>query len=155
MRRKGRLYRIIDRYFSTKIETRTGDHAQRLIAGDIKLFEKMWKWSYWRYLVTMISAESRRNLSCAGSGPADRIANTHEVNPTAIRYGRYDIMNYSKDPPNRVMWSIQVVDKDDNERWKPHRICPGPDRSRKYETELQERELKISKAGIALAQEVL
>jgi hypothetical protein len=140
--------RIINRYFSTKIENEKLEMMLKaLIAGDIKLFEKMLRkvvlavFSYHDF-----SGEPEKVYHALVAGLLIWIANTHEIKSNRESgYGRYDIMIIPRDPlaggtykgqPGYVI-EFKTVDKEDNETVETAAAAAlAQIEEKKYETEL-------------------
>jgi hypothetical protein len=148
---------IIDRYFSTKIENKKLEiMLNALIAGDIKLFEKMLKmivlavFSYHDF-----GGEPEKVYHALVTGLLIWISNTHEVKSNRESgYGRYDIMIIPKDPSQTgYVMEFKSVDPDDNETVETaQESALAQIEARKYDTELQERGIqKIKKLAIAFS----
>jgi len=148
---------IIDRYFSTKIENKKLEiMLKALIAGDIKLFEKMLKmivlavFSYHDF-----GGEPEKVYHALVAGLLIWISNTHEIKSNRESgYGRYDIMIIPKDPAQTgYVIEFKSVDKDDNETVETaQESALAQIEARKYETELLERGIKnIKKLAITFS----
>jgi hypothetical protein len=146
---------IIDRYFSTKVENEKLEiMLKSLIAGDIKLFEKMLKmivlsvFSYHDF-----GNEPEKVYHALVAGLLIWISNTHEVKSNRESgYGRYDIVIIPKDPTQTgYVIEFKSVDKDENETVENAiKTALAQIEAKHYETELKERGIKqIKKLAIA------
>jgi hypothetical protein len=141
---------IIDRYFSTKIENKKLEiMLKALMAGDIKLFEKMLKiivlavFSYHDF-----GGEPEKVYHALVAGLLIWISNTHEVKSNRESgYGRYDIVIIPKDPAQTgYVIEFKSVDTDDNETVETAQESALTQiEAKKYETELVERGIKYIK----------
>ncbi len=149
--------RIIRRYFSTKIENKKLEiMLKALIAGDIKLFEKMLKtivlavFSYHDF-----GGDPEKVYHALVAGLLIWISNTHEVKSNRESgYGRYDIMIIPKElTKTGYVIEFKSVDKDDNETVeKALESALSQIEEKKYKTELKERGIKnIKKLAIAFS----
>jgi len=148
---------IIDRYFSTKIENeKLETMLKALIAGDIKLFEKMLK-----MIVLSVSSyhdfgnEPEKVYHALVIGLLIWISNTHEVKSNRESgYGRYDIMIIPRDS-DKIGYVIEFksVDKDENETVENAlKAALAQIEAMQYETELKDRGIKhIKKLAIAFS----
>jgi hypothetical protein len=149
--------RIIDRYFSSKIENEKLEiMLKALIEGDIKLFEKMLRkvvravFSYHDF-----SGEPGKVYHALVAGLLIWISNTHEVKSNRESgYGRYDIMIIPKGP-NQVgcVMEFKTVDKEDNETVETAAAAAlAQIEEKKYETELIERGIEnIKKLAVVFS----
>lgn len=146
---------IIDRYFSNKVENEKLEiMLKALIAGDIKLFEKMLKmivlsvFSYHDF-----GNEPEKVYHALVAGLLIWISNTHEVKSNRESgYGRYDIVIIPKDPTQTgYVIEFKSVDKDENETVENAiKTALAQIEAKHYETELKERGIKqIKKLAIA------
>jgi hypothetical protein len=146
--------RIIDRYFSTKIENEKLEMMLKaLIAGDVKLFEKMLRkvvlavFSYHDF-----SGEPEKVYHALVVGLLIWIANTHEIKSNRESgYGRYDIMIIPRDLKQvGLVMEFKTVDKEDNETVETAAAAAlAQIEAKKYETELIARGIKnIKKMAI-------
>jgi len=154
---KATYTRIIDRYFSTKIENEKLEvMLKALIAGDIKLFEKMLKmvvlavFSYHDF-----GNEPEKVYHALVAGLLIWISNTHEVKSNRESgYGRYDIMIIPKDSAQTgYVIEFKSVDKDENETVENAiKAALAQIEAKQYETELVERGIKnIKKLAIVFS----
>ncbi len=127
-----------------------------LIAGDIKLFEKMLK-----MIVLSVSSyhdfgnEAEKVYHALVIGLLIWISNTHEVKSNRESgYGRYDIMIIPRDS-DKIGYVIEFksVDKDENETVENAlKAALAQIEAMQYETELKERGIKhIKKLAIAFS----
>jgi hypothetical protein len=148
---------IIDRYFSTKVENEKLEiMLKALIAGDIKLFEKML-----RMIVLSVFSyhdfgnEPEKVYHALVAGLLIWISNTHEVKSNRESgYGRYDIVIIPKDPTlTGYVIEFKSVDKDENETVESAiKVALAQIEKKKYETELVERGIKhIKKLAIVFS----
>jgi len=148
---------IIDNYFSTMIENKQLEiMLKALIAGDIKLFEKMLKmivlavFSYHDF-----GGRPEKVYHALVAGLLIWISNTHEVKSNRESgYGRYDIMIIPKNTSQTgYVIEFKSVDKDDNETVESAiETALAQIEEKKYETELVERGIKhIKKLAIAFS----
>jgi hypothetical protein len=139
---------IIDHYFTAKIENEKLEMMLKaLIAGDIKLFEKMLRkvvlavFSYHDF-----SGEPEKVYHALVAGLLIWIANTHEIKSNRESgYGRYDIMIIPRAPlaggtykgqPGYVI-EFKTVDTEDNETVETAAAAAlAQIEEKKYETEL-------------------
>ncbi len=146
--------RIIDRYFSSKIENKTLETMLKaLIDADIKLFEKML-----RKVVTAVfsyhdfGGEPEKVYHALVAGLLVWISDTHEIKSNRESgYGRYDIMIIPRDPPaggthkgqTGYVIEFKAVDTDENET-VPAAVEAALKQieEKKYETELIERGIR-------------
>jgi len=146
---------IIDRYFSTKVENEKLEiMLKALIAGDIKLFEKMLK----MIVVSVFSYhdfgnEPEKVYHALVAGLLIWISNTHEVKSNRESgYGRYDIVIIPKDTTQTgYVIEFKSVDKDENETVENAiKAALAQIEAKHYDTELKERGIKqIKKLAIA------
>lgn len=148
---------IIDRFFTTKIETKKLEiMLKALIDGDIELFEKMLKkvilavFSYHDF-----SGEPEKVYHALVLGLLIWITNTHEVKSNRESgYGRYDIMIIPKDSAKiGYVIEFKAVDKDENESIESAvESALRQIEEKKYELELIERGVKeIRKLAIVFS----
>jgi hypothetical protein len=149
--------RIIDRYFSTKIENEKLEiMLKALIDGDIKLFEKML-----RKVVTAVfsyhdfGGEPEKVYHALVAGLLIWITNTHEIKSNRESgYGRYDITIIPQDL-NQVgyVMEFKTVDKEDNETVDSAvEAALAQIEEKKYETELIEKGIKnIKKLAVVFS----
>jgi len=148
---------VIDNYFSTMVENKQLEiMLKALIAGDIKLFEKMLKtivlavFSYHDF-----GGEPEKVYHALVAGLLIWISNTHEIKSNRESgYGRYDIMIIPKDiTQTGYVIEFKSVDKDDNETVESAiETALAQIEAKKYETELVERGIKhIKKLAIAFS----
>jgi hypothetical protein len=138
---------IIDRYFSSKIENEKLEiMLKALIAGDIKLFEKMLKmivlavFSYHDF-----GGEPEKVYHALVTGLLIWITGTHEIKSNRESgYGRYDIMIIPKDlTKTGYVIEFKTVDTDENETVDSAvKAALKQIDEKKYETELMERGVK-------------
>jgi hypothetical protein len=155
--------RIIDRYFSTKIENEKLEiMLKALIEGDIKLFEKMLRkviqavFSYHDF-----GGEPEKVYHALVAGLLIWISNTHEIKSNRESgYGRYDIMIIPRPLPggtyNRqtgYVIEFKTVDKEDNETVETAvEAALAQIEEKKYETELIERGIEnIKKLAVVFS----
>ncbi len=148
---------IIDRYFSTKIENEKLEiMLKALIAGNIKLFEKMLKmivlavFSYHDFAI-----EPEKVYHALVAGLLIWITDTHEIKSNRESgYGRYDIVIIPKDPTQTgYVIEFKSVDQDENETVDSAiKAALAQIEEKKYETELVERGIKqIKKLAIVFS----
>jgi len=148
---------IIGNYFSTMVENKQLEiMLKALIAGDIKLFEKMLKmivlavFSYHDF-----GGEPEKVYHALVAGLLIWISNTHEIKSNRESgYGRYDIMIIPKNTTQTgYVIEFKSVDKDDNETVESAiETALAQIEAKKYETELVERGIKhIKKLAIAFS----
>jgi len=146
---------IIDRYFSTKIENEKLEiMLKALIAGDIKLFEKMLKMIVLAvFSYHDLGNEPEKVYHALVAGLLIWISNTHEVKSNRESgYGRYDIMIIPKDlTQTGYVIEFKSVDPSENETVKTAaKAALKQIEEKKYEAELVERGIKhIKKLAIA------
>jgi hypothetical protein len=148
---------IIDNYFSAKIEKKKLEiMLKALIAGNIKLFEKMLKmivlavFSYHDF-----ANEPEKVYHALVAGMLVWITDTHEIKSNRESgYGRYDIVIIPKDPTQTgYVIEFKSVDQDENETVDSAiKAALAQIEEKKYETELKERGIKqIKKLAIAFS----
>jgi hypothetical protein len=141
---------IIDRYFSSKIGNEELETMlTSLIAGDIRLFEKMLRkvvlavFSYHDF-----SGEPEKVYHALVAGLLTWISNTHEIKSNRESgYGRYDIMIIPHDI-NLTGYVIEfkTVDQEENETVETAvEAALAQIEAKKYQTELIERGIKTYK----------
>ncbi len=146
--------RIIDHYFSTKIENeKLETMLKALIDGDTRLFEKMLR----KVVLAVFSyhdfgGEPEKVYHALVAGLLVWISNTHEIKSNRESgYGRYDIMIIPKNL-NQVgyVMEFKAVDKEDNETVETAAAAALEQiEKKKYETELIERGIeKIKKLAV-------
>ncbi len=147
--------RIIDHYFTTKIENENVQlMLNSLIQGDIKLFEKMLRsivlgiFSYHDF-----GGEPERVYHALVLGMLVWMAGTHEIKSNRESgYGRYDIMIIPRDL-SQTGYVIEFKTVDIEEKETPKSALAAAMKQieeKKYETELKERGIKkIIKLAIA------
>jgi len=149
--------KIVKRYFTDKIENKKMEiMLKALIAGDIKLFEKMLKmvvlaiFSYHDF-----GGEPEKVYHALVAGLLIWISNTHGIKSNRESgYGRYDIMIIPKNPVQTgYVIEFKSVDKDENETVENAvKAALAQIEAKKYETELVERGIKhIKKLAIAFS----
>jgi hypothetical protein len=145
---------IVENFFSGKIENKKLEiMLKALIAGDIRLFEKMLR----KVVAAVFSyhdfgGEPEKVYHALVAGLLVWISNTHEIKSNRESgYGRYDIMIIPKDPLAGGTYSGQTgdvmefktVDKEDNETLETAvESALAQIEQKKYETELIERGIK-------------
>ncbi len=147
---KSSYSRIINRYFTTKIENKTLTiMLDALIKGDVKLFERMLK----KVVIAVFSYhdfgdEPEKVYHALVAGLLTWISDTHEIKSNRESgYGRYDIMVIPKDTslPGYVI-EFKTVDKEENETVELALAAAlAQMEEKKYETELVERGVKTIK----------
>jgi hypothetical protein len=149
--------RIIDSYFTTKIENKKLEiMLKALIAGDIKLFEKMLKmivlavFSYHDF-----GNEPEKVYHALVAGLLIWISNTHEVKSNRESgYGRYDISIIPRDPcKTGYVIEFKTMDMEEGETVETaSESALKQIEAKKYETELVERGIKnIKKLAIVFS----
>jgi hypothetical protein len=138
---------IIDQYFSSKIGNEELEiMLKSLIAGDIRLFEKML-----RKLVLAVfsyhdfSGEPEKVYHALVAGLLTWISNTHEIKSNRESgYGRYDITIIPHDiTQTGYVIEFKTVDKEDNETVETAvESALAQIEAKKYQTELIERGIK-------------
>jgi hypothetical protein len=133
--------RIVDNYFSTKIENEKLEiMLEALIEGDIKLFEKMLR----KVVLAVFSyhdfgGEPEKVYHALVAGLLIWITNTHEIKSNRESgYGRYDIMIIPRDLSlTGYVIEFKAVDKEDNETVETAAEAALKQiEEKKYETEL-------------------
>ncbi|MCP4148508.1 MAG: AAA family ATPase [bacterium] len=153
---RGIYTRIIDSYFSTKIENKKLEiMLKALIEGDIKLFEKML-----RLVVTAVfsyhdfGGEPEKVYHALVAGLLIWITNTHEIKSNRESgYGRYDIMIIPRDPAAGLTGYViefKTVDEEENDTVESAQTAALQQiEDKKYESELIDRGIKhIKKLAI-------
>ncbi|MCK4764163.1 MAG: AAA family ATPase, partial [Candidatus Aminicenantes bacterium] len=146
--------KVVDRYFSAKIENKKLETMlSALIAGDVKLFEKMLKkivaavCSYFDFGV-----EPEKVYHALTAGLLVWISNTHEIKSNRESgYGRYDIMVIPRDISGTgYVIEFKTAAGDDNETVESAaKAALSQIEEKQYETELVERGIKnIKKLAI-------
>ncbi len=119
---RGTFVRIVDNYFSTKIESgKLETMRSALIEGDVKLFEKMLR----KVVAALFSyhdfgGEVEKIYRALAAGLLIWMSETHEIKSNyESGYGRYDIMIIPREPgdPGQTGYVIEfrAVDPEDNE----------------------------------------
>ena len=148
---------IVENFFSGKIENKKLEMMLKaLIAGDIKLFEKILR----KVVLAVFSyhdfgGEPERVYHALVAGLLVWISNTHEIKSNRESgYGRYDIIIIPKDL-NQVgyVMEFKTVDKEDNETVDTAAAAALEQiEKKKYETEFSERKIKkIKKLAVVFS----
>lgn len=150
--------RIVDNYFSTKIENKKLEIMLRaLIDGDVRLFEKMLR----KVVLAVFSYhdfgdEPEKVYHALVAGLLIWISNTHEIKSNRESgYGRYDIMILPLTDIRQTGYVIEfkTVDKEDNETVDTAvEAALAQIEEKKYETELIERGIRnIKKLAVVFS----
>jgi len=149
--------RIVDNYFSTKIENKKLEIMLRaLIAGDVRLFEKMLR----KVVLAVFSYhdfgdEPEKVYHALVAGLLIWISDTHEIKSNRESgYGRYDIMIIPRDiKQTGYVIEFKTVDKEDNETVETAvEAALAQIEEKKYETELIERGIRnIKKLAVVFS----
>ncbi len=149
--------RIVDNYFSTKIENEKLEiMLKALIEGDIKLFEKMLR----KVVLAVFSyhdfgGEPEKVYHALVAGLLIWITNTHEIKSNRESgYGRYDIMIIPRDLSlTGYVIEFKTVDIEDNETIETAAAAAlAQIEEKKYETELMARNIEnIKKLAVVFS----